>query len=124
MKQTIELKIPVDMHIENERVILITNGESEALIPYPIVCEGKDLEQATSSFWKIVKYHAEYDRTRSNELDKWKPFQKGDWSQRGGKWIMIFGLHFYFRKGKNMKGGRYVPFTNLNISFFNHWQNG
>ena len=120
-KQTFELKIPVDMYIDDNKVILLSNDESKAFIPINITCQGKDIEQATNFFWTIVKYRIEHEEERSNELNRWKPFQKGDWSQTGGRWIIIFGLQFYFRKGKNMKGGRYIPFTNLNISFFNYW---
>ena len=45
----------------------------------------------------------------------------GNWKHTGGGWFVIFGLHFYFRYGKGMKGGKYIPFTKLNISFHSEW---
>ena len=50
------------------------------------------------------------------------PFIKGQWKHPGGRWIIIFGLQFYFRYGKNMRHGWYIPGTKLNIIFHNLWK--
>lgn len=50
------------------------------------------------------------------------PFICGDWKFSGGWWFTVFGLSFYFRYGKQNKGGFFIPFTKLNIQITNYWK--
>jgi len=88
----------------------------------PFVSQGKTLEHAKQRFLDMITSMYSWNEHRSRELDKYKWFQKGDWSSIGGSWFTILGLNWYFRTGDGMKGGRYIPFTKLNISFCNHWR--
>jgi hypothetical protein len=83
--------------------------------------QGKTIEEAEKEFWNMVKFINDYNEERSREFDKWGLFQKGDWKHIGGTWFTLLGINVYFRTGKGMKGGWYVPFTKLNISIHNHW---
>lgn len=123
---TINVEIPVGYERyeleDGEHHLLFTIEPTEEVIGrVGIVVEGDTLQQAKEEFLKTLKVHLRWEGERSRELDKWKPFQKGNWKHIGGTWFNIFGLNFYFRKGKNMKGGFYIPLTNLNIMFTNHW---
>lgn len=87
-----------------------------------IVSQGHTLEAAEKKFIQLAGYMQEYYIERSNDLDRWKPFNKGNWSRRGGTWFTVFGVGLYFRFGQGMKGGFYVPLTKMNITFTNHWK--
>ncbi len=112
---------PVEI-IDDGKYINITPTEESKKIIGPMVVCAKTREEAEKRFWNMVESEFEYLNNRSNELDLWKPFQKGDWSHIGGTWITIFGINIYFRKGKGMKYGKYIPFTNLNIMINNYWK--
>lgn len=86
-----------------------------------IVASGKTLEKAKENFWKMFEVMWNHHLKRSQELNKWKPFQKGDWSHIGGTWFTIFGIQVYIRYGKPMRGGVYIPLTKINISIRNYW---
>jgi hypothetical protein len=116
-----KLSIPVDVFKDGEYFVITTNEVSEAILG-AIVVQGKTFEEAEEQFWSLARFMKEYDEERSRELDKWKFFQKGDWKHIGGTWFTLMGINVYFRKGKGMKGGRYIPFTKLNISVHNHWR--
>lgn len=49
-------------------------------------------------------------------------FEIGKWDGIGTHWILIFGIHIYFRYGSDKKHGFYVPFTKLNILITNYWK--
>lgn len=87
----------------------------------PITVQGDTLEDAEAEFWLYLRVGYNFYKDRSEELDKWKPLQLGAWKGIATHWITIFGLHLYFRYGKNMKYGWYIPFTKLNITFTNYW---
>lgn len=117
------INIPVNViNTKNGNTLVTTTKESEKLLGNSIYSQGKTYEEAEKGFWEMLKYVNDYHLTRSNELNKWKWFQKGDWSKTGGSWFTILGINVYFRYGKNMKGGWYIPFTKMNILIHNHWR--
>ncbi len=121
--ERITLEIPVGM-IEGDGgfVIFNTKETDQILGKVSIVIQEESLEEAKRVYLILLKSHIEWAEDRSRQLDKWKPFQKsGKNTMTRSFWFMIFGMHFYFRRGKGMKGGWYIPFTNLNISFHNYW---
>lgn len=120
--ETINISIPVEMIQEGETVFISTTEEAEKILGFSSYGDGKTKEEAEKQFWSMIRFMNEYYKERSDKLDCWKPFQKGDWKHIGGTWFIIFGIHVYFRTGKGMKGGRYIPFTNLNIMINNHWR--
>jgi hypothetical protein len=131
MKKIEELKtsleIPVgyeEGEIEGRKFVVMFNTDEtdKAIGKVNIVVEAETLDDAKEDFLKIIKVHLLWTEKRSHELNLWKPFQKGPWGHIGGSWLTIFGMHIYFRYGKGMKGGRYIPFTKLNISLSNYWR--
>jgi hypothetical protein len=84
------------------------------------IAEGNTLEEAETHFWNWFEYCSDFDKLDLIKYNRFA-FEKGDWSRIGGSWITIFGLNFYFRYGEGMKGGKYIPFTKLNVSFINLW---
>lgn len=121
------ITISVDLMVESENgkdcFVIVTNEESEKILQQALCVQGDSLDDCEKKFWEQFQVINEYNKKRSNELDKWKPFQKGDWKHIGGSWFIIFGINAYFRKGKGMKGGWYIPFTKMNISINNYWRN-
>lgn len=123
MKNT-TINIPFGIIEEEVNVMLFPIQETEEKLGKYLCTaygNGKTIEEAEQQFYTILKLLTDIDRERSLELDLWKPFQKGDWSMLGGTWVTIFGIHIYFRYGKNMKHGWFIPFTKLNISTHNYW---
>lgn len=124
-QKTITLEVPVGyIYDETTKLHMLFNTkETDKLLGQTnLVITEETLEKAQETYFLLLKLDKDYHLKRSQALDKWKPFQKGPWNLNGGRWLTFFGLHFFFRKGKGMKGGRYIPFTNLNISFYNHWK--
>lgn len=115
--------LPVIVLEEDGHWIITTTPESEKITCNAVCASGKTFPDAEKRFWEMFNIIAKYNEKRSRELDKYKFFQKGDWKHIGGKWFTIIGFHFYLRYGKNMKGGKYIPFTKLNILFLNYWVN-
>lgn len=113
------LPLPVEV-IEGDNYTVIHLHEN--VLGQPIVVQGDNREDAERRAISMLKFTVEYHMKRSSELDRWKPFQKGDWTNTGGKWLIIYGIHFYLRIGEGMKGGKYIPFTNWNIKFTNYWR--
>lgn len=87
-----------------------------------IVVQGDSYQDAVDQFWNTVASCCEFHKDKSDMYYKTCPLIIGPWSRTGGRWIKSFGVGIYFRYGKGMKGGFYVPFTKLNISFSNAWK--
>jgi hypothetical protein len=117
-----EINIDVEVSEDDNIIVLATTDKSEVILGSPIVVQADSFEEAKEKFWNTLKFINEYHLERSKELDLWKPFQKGNWKETGGKWFIIFGIHVSFRIGENMQRGRYIPFTKLNISIHNFWK--
>lgn len=117
------LALPVEVIHDEDSVTIVLNKEGEKLLGpnFPVVASGDTYKNAVEQFWKLCRFVMKYHRERSDELNRWKFFQKGNWNHTGGTWFNLMGLHFYFRRGEDMQGGWYLPFTKLNISFTNYW---
>ncbi len=123
----INLTIPATL-VEDDGHYILTVDNSDDKLGFLSSCivQEKSREEAEKKFWVMAKYMSDYYMKRSSNLDLWKPFQKGDWSHSGGKWLTSFGIHVYFRTAKPktrsfMKGGWFLPLSNLNVMIINYW---
>lgn len=115
--------LPISLIKEDELWVATTNEKTAVFLGHKLqgCAQGKTKEEAIRRMFALVKMSHEYsDECRLN-YQRWVPFRKGDWKHSGGKWFVIFGIHFYFRYGKGMKGGWYIPFSKLNISISSEW---
>jgi hypothetical protein len=127
IEEEIYIKLPTSLFREivkgKESFSICHNDKTDKLIGnIPIISQGDTLEEAEKEAWNCIKYMYKYHDERSKELDLWKPLQIGPWKDTAGKWFTIYGIHVYFRYGKNMLGGFYIPFTKLNIIINNLWR--
>lgn len=83
--------------------------------------QGDTKEEAIQRMFELIQLAHNYSEECRRKYQRWVPFRKGAWNRTGGTWFVIFGIHFYFRRGKGMKGGRYIPFTKLNLSIYSEW---
>jgi len=83
---------------------------------------GKTKEQAISRLFLIIRHTHEFTEECRLNYQRFVPFRKGDWKKSGGTWFVVFGFHVYFRYGRPMLHGFYIPFTKLNISFSSDWK--
>lgn len=83
--------------------------------------QGESKEDAIKRLFQLIRVNADHTHKAMLSYERWVPFIKGPWGMTGGTWFTVFGLHAYFRYGKGMKGGWYVPFTKLNIWVSNYW---
>lgn len=122
MEEEIFIEIPVTLYKDDGMYVIANSKKTDEIIrDVGIVVQGETLEEAKEQWLNSLKFHLQFINNRSNELDRWKPFQKGNWKHIGGTWFKIFGLQFYFRYGRDNKYGWFVPFTKLNVSFHNYW---
>jgi len=84
--------------------------------------QGDTREEAIEKYFKLIKWQYEYLIEKRLDYERWVPLIIGPWKHTGGKWLSIFGIDIYFRYGKNMKYGWYIPFTKLNISIHSQWK--
>lgn len=117
------LKIPVLILREKDQsVSIVSYSETDRMLPNSPSGHGKSLEEATLNFWLSHNIQQEYIENMAKKAYKWVPIRIVPWKQIGGQWLSIYGFRFYFRYGKGMRGGRYVPFTLFNITFSNYWK--
>lgn len=83
--------------------------------------QARSQDEAISKLFEMIRFRAIYSEGCRLRYQRFVPFRKGPWGQTGGNWISVFGIHIYIRYGKTMKGGWYVPFTQLNISTYSDW---
>ena len=115
------LSVPATLIKDGPYFVIATTNESSKLLGN-IVVQGDTKEDAEKEFWKSVKIERNWLEESRLGLECWKPFRKGDWSHIGGTWFSIYGINIFFRYGKNMKHGWYIPGTKLNISITNYWR--
>lgn len=99
----------------NDRTLEILGEHSHG------VASGETKEQAIEALFSLIRWTHEFTHDKMLSYERWVPFRKGVWGKIGGTWFVVFGLHVYFRYGKSMKGGWYVPFTKLNVSVYSLW---
>ncbi len=87
------------------------------------VAQGETKEEAIKGLFEYIRMSYHHSEDCRLNYQRWIPFRKGKWGKLGGSWFAVFGIHVYFRYGKGMKGGQYIPFTQLNVSFSNDWIN-
>jgi hypothetical protein len=89
------------------------------------VADGDTIEEAERKYLNYAKMTINMYKERSDQLDKYKFFQKGP---EGSRWFSILGIFFWLRIRSvddfpvKMVGGWNVPFTRLNITIKNHWR--
>lgn len=100
-----------------------TNSETEKIFGknFNGVASGETKEEAIKDLFIMIKFGIDYNNECRIKYQRWVPFRKGDWKHSGGKWFIVFGINVYFRHGKGMRGGRYIPFTKQNISIHSEW---
>lgn len=112
------ISLPVKHYISRGEHYITPNKEYTNM---GFCATGKTFEEAEKDFLKYMKFSNVYNMDEISMLNKRAIFVGGDWSRMGGRWFQILGFHFYFRYGKNMHGGWYIPFTKLNIRINNLW---
>jgi hypothetical protein len=120
--EIIELTVPVALVHEGEYYCIITTPETEKMLGDSPYSQGKTQQEAIDKFWYMHRAMQAHYKHRAKLLDRWMPFEKGDWKNKAGKWFKVFGINVYFRIGKGMQHGWYMPFTKLNIMVSNYWK--
>ena len=120
-KETFNL--PISVVNSDGHWVATCNDETKKILGegFNQCAQGKTKEEAINKMFMFIRMGDDYLEECRLNYQRWVPFRKGEWKQIGGKWIIIFGIHIYFRYGKGMKGGTYLPFTKLNICFSNEW---
>lgn len=118
------ISLPVSIiETDDGGYVIGSNKETEATIgKVGGTASGKTRKEAIDEYWKLLKFHYKFLNEERLNYQRWVPFKKGPWGKTGGNWFAVFGIQVYFRYGKKMKGGWYIPFTNLNISFSSYWK--
>ena len=100
-------KLPISVIKSGEFWVATCNDETDLILGEHLhaVAQGKTKEDAINSMMKMLRYTHEYTEECRVKYQRWVPFRKGDWNMVGGKWFVVFGLHFYFRYGKSMRHG-------------------
>lgn len=117
-------QLPISAVQSGEYWVASFNEDTEAIFgdSFSGCAQGDTREGAIRRLFLIVKYAHEFSEDRRRNYERFVPFQKGDWNRIGGRWFKVFGVHFSFRYGNGMKGGKYIPFTKLNISTYSSWR--
>lgn len=116
------LNFPVDIIYTKEGHWVITSSEETKKLLGPlvnIVVQGDTKEKAIQQFFLHLRLTLNFYKKDADKYRKYAPLIIGEWNQIGGSWFQIFGINVYFRYGKGMKGGFYIPFTKLNIMISN-----
>jgi hypothetical protein len=116
---------PISVVNDGEYWIATCNNETEKLLGDKLhaCAQGETKDEAISKMFMMIRMTHDYSEECRLNYQRFVPFRKGDWKHTGGKWVVIFGIHIYFRYGKGMKGGAYLPLTKLNVSLLNEWKN-
>lgn len=115
--------LPVSVVKDGKWYVASTNSETEKYLGQDLTgcAQGKTEEEALNRLFQVIKWCHEHSEESRLRYGRWVPLKIGPWGHTGGNWFAFFGLNVYFRYGKNMKGGFYIPLTKLNISFTNEW---
>lgn len=114
---------PISVIPGDKNYVATFNDQTKELLKHDVhgVAQGKTREDAINNLFFIHGHTIEYYKECMLNYERFVPIMVGKWLTIGGTWISIFGITIYFRIGKNMKGGMYIPFTPLNISIRNKW---
>lgn len=118
-----DYSLPISVIHSDGIYVASTNDETKLVLGSGLhgCAQGDSEAEAIDKMFKLIRLAHHYADDRMRAYQRWVPFRKGNWNHRGGKWFVIFGIHFYFRYGHGMKGGWYLPFTKLNLSIRNEW---
>lgn len=120
------VELPISVIQDGNFWCVCANEETEKLLGKDLssvyVGGGNTKQEAIDSFFSLLRASYSHEKACRMKYQRWVPFRKGNWKHVGGTWFVIFGIHVYLRRGKGMKGGWYVPFTNLNISVYSEWK--
>jgi len=127
MEEKIEIKniqIPVSVVQDGKFWVVFSNDETDKLIGRTLTCaaQGNSEEEAIKRFFFIIKHNYRMTERCMYKYQCYVPFRKGKWGKRGGNWFVIYGIHFYFRYGRQNKRGWFIPFTNINIMVNSEWR--
>lgn len=109
------------VHTDNCWVATCNDDTKKLLGDINGCAQGDTREEAIEKMFMLIRWGQEFTTEQWLNYQRFVPFRKGDWTHIGGKWFVIFGFNFHFRNGSGMKGGRYIPFTKLNISIHSQW---
>ena len=114
---------PISVVKDGDCWVATCNDETKKLLGDRLhgCAQGKTKEEAIAEMFMMIRMSHNYSEECRLNYQRWVPFRKGDWKHIGGSWLIIFGIHINFRYGKGMKGGKYIPFTKLNISIYSEW---
>lgn len=118
------VEIPIAIIKDDKYWVASTNDKTKELLgDYFHGCTQSDKseEDAIKKLFEMLRWTSELYFEQMLNYQRCVPFRHGPWGRIGGHWFAIFGIHVYFRYGKNMQGGWYVPFTKLNISMSSEW---
>lgn len=120
-KKPYSIPLNGEIGVSGEKYYVNCTKESEEVLGQYVFGYGDTEEAAVEEFWKSFELIHKYYFNRARKCERWIPLEIGNWKNRGGKWFTTFGIHVYFRYGDNMKGGKYIPLTKLNIMVTNYW---
>lgn len=113
---------PISVIEEDGQWCAGTNKESEELLGYNGHGVGNTKEEAIKDLFKSLRFFVDYLDDRQRNYQRFVPFRSGKWKGQATHWFVVFGIHFYFRYGDGMLGGKYIPFTKLNVTVHNEWK--
>lgn len=118
------MKIPISLTKSNDTFTACTNKDSEKYLGKDLtgIGNGKTEEEAIYELFKTIRLTNDFYKRKYLKYRCYVPLILGSWDGPATHWFTIFGIHFYFRYGKNNKHGWYVPFTKLNITISNFWK--
>lgn len=114
------LQIPISIIEKDGYCVIAPNKDTEKMCGdffNGINASGRSREETLNSFFELIRVSKRWEIDRRLSYERWVPFRR-----MANHWFAIFGITFYFRYGKNMKRGWYIPFTKLNISVTNLWK--
>lgn len=115
--------LPISITNSDNIWVATLNDETEKYLGKELsgCAQGETKQDAIEKMFMLIRMSHNYSEECRLRYQRWVPFRKGNWKHSGGKWFTIFGISTYFRYGKGMKGGWYVPFTKLNIRISSEW---
>lgn len=128
-KNKITYPLPLScIESDNKYWVIASNKETVDLLGHHVsASQGKTKDDAIYQFFSNMRFMYEYQEECRLRYQRWVPLRVGPWSSIGGNWFAIFGIHISFRIARPkmrqlMKGGWFVPLTNLNISVRSDWR--
>ena len=120
-KITIEIPFEVEL-IENSdkstRIRIMPTQEFSDQFGISFVAEGATLDEASKKFKTMLLVCVAFLKEQTVKK-VWVAGPKSEYSK--SRWFEFLNFHLSIRIGPNMKGGWYIPFTQINLSFKNLW---